>query len=76
MFVTEFIGYNQDWQGGLMYFLWFCVQEHPKAQKTGPQLKVSSDRPGKAENRTCHPGLKGIGFLQPKTDVPSALSLR
>ena len=29
--------------------------EHPKAQKTGPQLKVSSDRLGEARNRTCHP---------------------
>ena len=26
-----FIGYNQYWPGGFI-FLWFYVQEHPKAQ--------------------------------------------
>ena len=41
------------WPGGLIFL--FYVMEHPKAQKTGPQLKVSSDRLGKARNRTCHP---------------------
>ena len=32
------------------------------SQKTGQQLKVSSDRLGKAGNRTCHPGLQDIGL--------------
>ena len=41
--------------------LWFYVQELPKAQpfkasqKTGHQLKVSSDRLGEAGNQTCDP---------------------
>ena len=48
--------------------LWFCVQEHRKAQpavtagsgfkasqKTGPRFKASADRPGEAGNRTCDP---------------------
>ena len=32
------------------------------SQKTGPQLKVSSDRLGEAGNRTCDPGLQDIGL--------------
>ena len=77
MFVTVFLGYNQYWLGGLIVFVVY-VQEHPKAQKTGPHLKshlTDLERPG-IEPAT--PGLQGIGFSPTprlKSDVPSALSL-
>ena len=31
LFMAVFLGYNQYWPGEFM-FLWFYVQEHPKAQ--------------------------------------------
>ena len=31
MFVAVFLAYNQYWSGGL-WFLWFYIQEYPKAQ--------------------------------------------
>ena len=62
-------------QAGWVYvFLWFYVQEHPRAQpavvlffqashKTGPQLKVSFDRLGEAGNRTCDPWFTRHRFM-------------
>ena len=63
--VAVFLGYNQYWPGGLMV-LWFLCPGAPKgstgsasefkaSQKTGPQLKVSTDRLGEAGNRTHDP---------------------
>ena len=69
MFVAVFLGYNQYWPVGLMVL---CPGA-PKAQKIGPQLKVSSDilRPG-IEPAT--PGLQDIDFSPTpplRSDVPS-----
>ena len=59
-------GYNNlYWPGGFVV-LWFLCPETPESstgsgsgfkasQKTGPRLKVSSDRLGEAGNRTCEP---------------------
>ena len=33
MFVVVFLGYNQYWSSGFIFFLWFYVQEHPKAHR-------------------------------------------
>ena len=55
----------QYWPGGFMFFVVLCPGT-PKgstgsgsgfkaSQKTGPRLKVSSDRLGEAGNRTCDP---------------------
>ena len=76
MFVAVFLGYNQYWPGGLMFFfcvfLWFYVQEHPKAQKTGPQLKSHLTDWKKPGIKPATPGVQGIGFSptpQLKSDV-------
>ena len=47
--------------------LWFFVQELPKAQLAVvlvlKRLKVSSDRLGEAENRTCDPWFTRHRFI-------------
>ena len=63
----------QYWAGGIMVLWFFLCRGAPEgstdsgsgfkaSQKTGQQLKVSSDRLGEAGNRTCDPGLQDIGL--------------
>ena len=62
MFVAVFLGYNQYWPGGFMYFAVLCQRapegstssgsDFKASQKTGTQLKVSFDRLREAGNRT------------------------
>ena len=65
LLVAVFIGYNQYWPGGCMV-LWILCPGAPEgstvsgsdfksSQKTGPWLKVSSNRLGEAGNKTCDP---------------------
>ena len=56
---------NQYWLGGFMVFVVLCPgtpegstgsgSGFKASQKTSQRLKVSSDRLGEAENRTCDP---------------------
>ena len=62
MFVAVFLGFNQYWPGGFVFFAVSC-QRAPEgstssgsdikaSQKTGTQLKVSFDRLREAGNQT------------------------
>ena len=73
LFVAVFLGCTSTGRVGLC-FLWFYVQELPKAQlasgsgfkasqKTGQRLKVSSDRLEEAGNRTCDPWFTRHRFI-------------
>ena len=73
LFVAVFLGYNQCWPGGFMVLWIFLCPGAPEgstgsgsdfkaSQKTGPQLKVLSDRLGEAGNGTCETWLQGIGL--------------
>ena len=69
-----FLGYNQYWPGGSMFFVVLCPgapegstdstsSDFKASQRTGPQLKVSSDRLGKAGNRACDPWFTRHSFI-------------
>ena len=63
----------QYWPGGLMLFVVLCPgtpegstgcgSGFKASQKTGQRLKVSSDRLGKAGNRTCDPWFTRHRFI-------------
>ena len=63
----------QYWPGGFMLFVVLCLgtpegstgsgSGFKASQKTGQQLKVSSDRLGEAVNRTCDPWLTRHRFI-------------
>ena len=73
LFVAVFLGYNQYWPGEFMVFVVLCPgapegstgsdSGFKASQKTGPQLKVSSDRLGEAGNRTCDPWFTRHRFI-------------
>ena len=68
LFVAVFLGCTSTGRVGLC-FLWFYVQELPKAQPAvdlvlkGQRHKVSSDRLGEAGNRNCDPWFTCTDFL-------------
>ena len=72
LFVAVFLGCTSTDRVGLC-FLWFFVQELPKAQpavvlvlkrlRRRQRLKVSSDRLGEAVNRTCDPWFTRHRFI-------------
>ena len=73
LFVAVSLGYNKYWPGGSMVFVVLCPagpdgstvtgSDFKASQKTGPQLKVSSDRLGETGNRTCDPWFKRNRFI-------------
>ena len=74
LFVAVFLGYNQYWPDGFMVLWCFLCAGAPEditgsgpgfkaSQKTGPRLKVSSDRLREAGNRTCNPWFTRHRFI-------------
>ena len=80
LFVAVFLGYNHYWPGEFIVFVVLCPgapegstgsrSGFKASQKTGPQLKVSSDRLGEAGNGTCYPWFIRHRFI-PYTTVSS-----
>ena len=79
MVVAVFLGYNQYWPGGFMV-LWSLMSRSTRrltgsgsdfkaSQKTGPRLKVSSNRLGEAGNQTCYPWFTRHRFIPYTTAV-------
>ena len=75
--MAVFLGYNQDWPVGFMFFVFLYVQEHPKAQQAvvlvlkrtrrrGHGLKSHPTEWKKQRIKPASPGLQ---------DIPVCLSL-